>query len=385
MTRTSCPLCRSDKSKTIAEFPQVPVLCNALFPSEDAAKAAGKGDIDLTICADCAMIWNAAFDESAMAYSPGYENALHHSVSFQDFARDLVGGLIARHDLKGRAVFEVGCGDGYMLREFVNMGAANGIGFDPSMKGRASPFADGKAVTILPEAFDPTRTPHDCALALCRHVLEHIEDPVPFLDSLLENLPSADTPLYFEVPNSTWLLAKPSPWDVVYEHVGYWTGPSLARLFASAGLTDFVVSTAYNDQFLQIETARREGEPSRQMRVDEVLQIANSFAKSTAAAIDRWNAVLSQGYERVVIWGGGSKGITFTNFISQSGHRIRALIDQNPLKHGMHIPGTGTQVLPPESLSQIRPDLVVIANGHYEAEITKAIKAMDIACAIKIL
>ena len=385
MNLQSCPICGSSNYETISEFPHVPVLCNALFSTMEDAKAANTGDIELVICMKCAMIWNRAFDEKLMAYASGYENALHHSVSFQRFAKQLVGDLMGRHDLIGEAVFEVGCGDGYLLREFVNQGVANAVGFDPSMDGRSSPFADGYGVEILPENFDPSRTPHDCKLALCRHVLEHISQPAPFLKDLLSHLPRKETPLYFEVPNSTWLLSKPSPWDVIYEHVSYWTEPSLAKLFAEAGRSNVVVSTAYDDQFLQIETASKGTVRTNRVSVEDILDIGNTFSQSTAATINRWDGILSQGYENVVVWGAGSKGITFANMATFLGYNITALIDQNPLKHGLHIPVAATPVLPPESLGKIKPDLVVISNGLYEAEITQSIKSMGQSSSIKTL
>ena len=40
-----------------------------------------------------------------------------------------------------------------------------------------------------------------------------------------------DVPVYFEVPNAGWMLEAVSMWDVIYEHVGYWSGPALSALF----------------------------------------------------------------------------------------------------------------------------------------------------------
>ena len=73
-----------------------------------AAAAAPMGTVDLKLCNDCALIWNGAFEPERMVYAPGYENALHFSPKFQTFAEELAAGLVERHDLKGKHVFEIG-------------------------------------------------------------------------------------------------------------------------------------------------------------------------------------------------------------------------------------------------------------------------------------
>ncbi|WP_254023246.1 hypothetical protein [Mesorhizobium ventifaucium] len=53
--------------------------------------------------------------------------------------------------------------------------------------------------------------------------------------------------------------------------------------------------------------------------------------------------------EQTVVWGAGSKGITFVNVVPE-GARISALVDDNPHKQGRFAPGTGTPVVGRESL-----------------------------------
>ncbi len=47
------------------------------------------------------------------------------------------------------------------------------------------------------------------------------------------------------------------------------------------------------------------------------------------------------------------------------------MVDINPYKQGMFLPGTGHEVLAPEILIEIKPDLVVVMNQIYRAEITE--------------
>lgn len=80
-----------------------------------------------------------------------------------------------------------------------------------------------------------------------------------------------------------------------------------------------------------------------------------------------------------MIWGAGSKGITFANVLGKADAPLAALIDLNPRKHGLFVPGVALPVVAPETLSEIQPDLVLISNALYEAEISTQVCAMGLA------
>ncbi|MDQ6981970.1 MAG: phosphotransferase, partial [Mariprofundus sp.] len=74
-------------------------------------------------------------------------------------------------------------------------------------------------------------------IVVCRHVLEHVPNPIEFLESLRE-IPSwnHDTVVYFEVPNGMYSFADLGIWDFIYEHISYFCGTSLRACFERAGL-----------------------------------------------------------------------------------------------------------------------------------------------------
>ena len=55
-----------------------------------------------------------------------------------------------------------------------------------------------------------------------------------------------------------------------------------------------------------------------------------------------------------VVWGAGSKGVTFLNVLKSDG-AIDYLVDINPYKQGLYVPGTGQQVVSPDMLAEIWP------------------------------
>ena len=207
------------------------------------------------------MIWNAAFEPARMVYAPGYENALHFSPRFQAFAEDLAQGLVELFDLQSKHVFEIGCGDGHMLDLMVKHGAATATGFDPSMAGIDSPFTARDGVDIVPEYFRSDQLDRPFDAILCRHVLEHLDTPMPLLQDIRRAIGDRDVPVYFEVPNAGWMLRAVSMWDVIYEHVGYWTAPAMETAFRRAGLAPVSVREGYDGQFLMLEARPTDPDP----------------------------------------------------------------------------------------------------------------------------
>src|SRR5690606_26535194 len=109
-------------------------------------------------------------------YSPGYENSLHHSPTFQGWARGLATRLVEGHGLAGGTALEIGCGAGGFLSLLCEAGMARGIGFDPSYAGAPdATVTDPSSLDLHRGLLDEADAPPvaDADLAVCRHVMEH--------------------------------------------------------------------------------------------------------------------------------------------------------------------------------------------------------------------
>ena len=377
---TTCPVCEKAQPEPIFSLANVPVICNQLWPDQAAAREAPAGDVDLVICTGCGFAWNAAFDPARMHYAPGYENALHFSPRFQAFAEELAAGLVERFDLRGRNVVEIGCGDGHMLDLLSRQSVATATGFDPSMRDKETPYTAREGVQIVPEYFrsDQLERPFDAIL--CRHVLEHLDTPLNLMRDIRRAIGDRKVPVYFEVPNAGWMFEAISMWDVIYEHVGYWTAASITALFRRAGFAPSAVSAGYGEQFLMVEAwPCAPSEAGEVPNTQEIISRARAFGRATTAELNGWRERLSELDGRAVIWGAGSKGITFANALGASGAALAALVDLNTRKHGLVAPGVALPVIAAEALPGIAPDLVLISNALYEAEITEQVHAMGLS------
>ncbi|MEO1346881.1 MAG: class I SAM-dependent methyltransferase [Pseudomonadota bacterium] len=332
----------------------------------------------------CALVWNRDFDPDKMKYTVDYENALHFSQEFRDFANDLARMLIDRNDLAGSNVVEIGAGDGYFLETLVKNGVKTATGYDPSLP--PEKVVTTGNVRLIAEAFHPDQLSETFSAIMCRHVLEHLTDPLEVLTEIRRALPDGSASVYVEVPNAGWMLRSTSIWDVIYEHVTYWTAPSIQGVFERAGLAVTACDELYNDQFVGVQGHRSsDANAVDAVAIDRVRRDAAAFGAAADALIAAWRTFFDQLSGHTVIWGAGSKGTTLANVIGGENAGVVALVDQNPRKHGKYVPGAGLPVIAPEQLADVPPDCVVISNGLYLNEIQKQIKDMGIKAPVKVL
>ncbi len=377
-----CPQCHSDNTQIIFSYKDVPVLCCQLWPDTTEARKAPLGDMDLLLCKNCGLIINSAFDENLMKYTAGYDNALHFSPRFREYAEELGARLVRDYDLKDKKIAEIGCGDGYFMDLMVRHGAASGVGFDPSIKGmedKTTEFTTSGKVQIITEYFRTDHLPHEFDAITCRHVLEHLPDPGAFLRDVRKTIGDKDCILYFEVPNAQWLLESHSIWDVIYEHITYWTAPAIRTLFLRAGFEPVSITTGYNDQFLRIEARPGKGDPDAvptSQEIEALTKTSNEFTAAATGQVEKWETRLkdlaAKG-QKAVVWGAGAKGITFISVLDHIEESVAALVDISYRKRGKYAPKLAVPVVHVDDMKEVNPALVLIANEIYYDEIKQTL------------
>lgn len=223
----TCVVCDSLDIEIFIEIPQVPVHCNVLYSTREEAVGTPKANIWLGFCGSCGHIYNYAFDPDKLDYTQNYENSLHFSPRFQEYARSLANRLIERHNLYDKDIIEIGCGSGDFLKLMCEMGGNRGVGFDPSSAPNWSPNTDNAVVTFIQDFYSERYASYKADLICCRHVLEHIQFPRDFLSDVRQAIDeSLNTLVFFEVPNVLFTLKDLSIWDLIYENCSYFSAVS---------------------------------------------------------------------------------------------------------------------------------------------------------------
>lgn len=379
----TCTACSSANIRIFAEIKDIPVHCNVLWPTKLEALHAPRGDMRMAFCSDCGHVFNSSFDPKLMEYTQAYENSLHFSPSFQEFAEGLARHLIERYHLRNKDIIDIGCGKGDFLKLISRMGGNRGYGFDPSYV----PDESDKdfPVTFVQEFYSEAHTSYAADLVSCRHVLEHIQFPATFVGNVKRSIGNRpDTAIYFEVPNVLYTLRDMGIWDIIYEHCSYFSAHSLYSLFLAQGLMVNNVREMYGGQFLGLEAQpARNGRDSDSSGVNdlvEMITLIDGFGKAHREKIQYWQTTLNGLFrdgKSVALWGGGSKGVTFLNTFDTQGH-IGFMVDINPRKQGMYVGGSGQQIVAPAFLKNHIPHVVIVMNPLYEKEIREQLHGLGI-------
>jgi 2-polyprenyl-3-methyl-5-hydroxy-6-metoxy-1,4-benzoquinol methylase len=338
------------------------------------------------------MIYNRSFDPGRMHYTPVYENSLFFSPHFQAYAQAQAAQLIERYQLRDKDVLEIGCGKGDFLSLLCHGGQNRGVGFDPSYDGRSADSRMGGGITIIRDFYSEAYAEYAADFICCRQVLEHLEHPGDFLRQLRRTIGARrDTVVFFEVPNVLYTLQDLGIWDIIYEHCCYFSAPALTRLFQETGFTVLQVSLAFDGQYLCLEAIPATDDARRSMEAPEelgwILGDVVAFGENYRNKVQTWNGRLSRlcaAGNRVVVWGAGSKGVTFLNAI-EHGERIHCVADVNPHKQGRYVAGTGQKVLSPEETARLRPDTILVMNPIYKDEIWAKMSALGLDAEIMVV
>ncbi len=376
-----CKVCGAQGVADILAPQSVPLYCNVLWDDRAAAVAAPRGVLALEACPTCGHICNKAFDADALDYTPDYENSLHHSAHFSGYANALARRLVDRYDLRGKIVVDVGCGMGDFLALVCRLGGNAGRGYDRSCPATPPLSAGNADVTLIPEFFSADLPLPPIDFLICRQVLEHIADPAAFLAEIGRSAAvTDDTRLFFEVPNAAYTFEGDGIWDLIYEHCSYFGRASLTTLFQRCGFEVIASYELFSGQYLGLEARRvRPGSrPAPKLRAGATgtARFAALFAAKRAQWLDAVAAWTTAG-ERVVIWGAGSKGVSFLD--AQRPSAIEFAVDINPRKVDRFLPGSGAQVVSPTFLARYRPDRVILMNAIYQKEVSAHLEELGLS------
>lgn len=386
----SCPVCLTTNTIPFVEMSQVPVHCNLLWPTRVGALNAPRGDIELGFCPDCGHVFNLTYDPSLMEYTQDYENSLHFSPRFQRYAASLARRLVDRYDIRNKDIIELGAGKGDFLIMLSELGGNRGVGFDPSYVPGPEETVN-KQLTFIQDFYSDKYSDYEADLICCRHVLEHIEDPSGLVSTVrLAAGHRLETVVFFEVPNVLFTINAHSVWDIIYEHCSYFSPYSLARLFWQNDFKVLEISTTFEGQFLTIEALPSnepvESIPTQANELTEMAVSIRAFSRSYRQIVDVWQRRLQKMIDmgvKAVVWGAGSKGVTFLNTFKLQ-DVIEFVVDINPRKWGMHVAGSGQEIVPPDFLRTYHPEVVIIMNTNYEDEIQQQLGDLGITARIMI-
>lgn len=372
----TCPACGHHVAVRFFDGGNQPLATLAWPQSAADARDLPRYHLDFVRCVGCGHVFNATFDYANVPYSTKPNLMFNRAANWSQFLVKTQQDIMARLPEKPTVV-EIGHGDGSFLGALSDLRPAGRyFGFDPhgASKGAGS-------VSFRAELFDPSRHLSELKpdLVISRHVLEHLVNPLGFLQGMSYAAASLDIlPLaYFEVPCIDKAIRDRRTVDFYYEHSSQFTTNSFVRMLSRAAAEIVDIGHGYGEEvvfgFVRLGASSSAGGFARQSR---------AFLTHAEGALDtvaRQLAELADSGRRVAIWGGTGKSAAFMCRYNVDAKRFPLVVDSDPAKVGTFVPGTGQEMQSRDKLKTEAVDVIIIPPQWRAADIVREMKGAGIA------
>jgi hypothetical protein len=257
------------------------------------------------------------------------------------------------------------------------------VGFDPGYREERLSEALAGRVRFVKDFYSEKYAGCQADFVCCKMTLEHIHPASQFVATVRRAIGERyDTVVFFQLPEATRIVRDCAFEDIYYEHCSYFSPGSLGRLFRRNGFDVLNLEAEYAGQYLTIEARPARGAPAAPLaQEDDLAGLARHVAAFPArcrARVDEWRRRVRDAHgrgRRIVLWGSGSKGVSFLTTLGV-GESIDYAVDINPHRQGSYMPSTGQRIVAPAFLAEYRPDMVIIMNAVYRDEIARELERM---------
>lgn len=382
-----CRFCKTDLTEVFIDLVNSPAS-NSFLSQEQLVEPEVYYPLKVYTCHKCFLVQIAEYKKSDSIFNDQYVYFSSYSKSWLAHAKKYTESMVERFALNQHSqVIELASNDGYLLQYFNEKGIPV-LGIEPTAN--TAEVAKAKGIETVVDFFGvrlAKELQHRKAdLLLGNNVLAHVPDIVDFVAGMKLALKEEGV-ITMEFPHLMQLIDN-NQFDTIYhEHFSYLSFHTVKEIFYSQGLALFDVEeiethggslrifakhiaakthpvTENVDRLLRKEAAKGMTTLSYYNNFQQkALQVKLSF---TAFLLDQKNRG-----KTVAAYGAAAKGNTLLNYCGIKNDLISYVIDANPNKQNMWLPGSHIPVVQEEVLKTDKPDFVVIFPWNIKEEIMK--------------
>ena len=380
-----CRFCGEDLNKTFINLGAQP-LSNSYVSDEKQPE--NIYPLHVWVCGNCKLVQLEEYETPEEIFSE-YSYFSSYSDSWLKHAKEYTDYMVERFGFNDKShVVEIASNDGYLLQYFIEKGIPV-LGIEPAKNVAA--VAEQKGVTTLNEFFgvalaNKLAKKQKADLLLGNNVLAHVPDINDFVEGM-HVLLADDGIITMEFPHLLQLIAD-NEFDTIYhEHFSYLSFSVVNQIFAVHGLKIFDVEElethggslrifACHNNLNKYDISKSVAEMLRREETACLLDMTayTHFEKRVQQTKRDLLALLIQlknAGKNIVAYGAAAKGNTLLNYCGIGTDFINYVVDKNPNKQGVFLPGSRIPVLAPDIIKQTKPDYVLVLPWNLKSEITE--------------
>jgi SAM-dependent methyltransferase len=339
------------------------------------------------VCTHCWLVQTEDYARAEELFSSDYAYFSSTSSTWLSHARSYAEAMVEQLDLDGNSfVIEVASNDGYLLRNFVEAGVPC-LGIEPTAS--TADAAEILGIPVLREFFGGSLGNQLAAegkqadLIAGNNVYAHVPDINDFTSGLKAALKPTGI-ITLEFPHLMRLIEH-TQFDTVYhEHFSYLSLFTVQRIFQQAGLRVFDVEELSTHGGSLRVFGCHENEPRvtadsvEQLIKAEVahgLQSLSTYSGFQARADQVKDALLTflltqkRDGKSVMAYGAAAKGNTLLNYAGVKPDLLPMVCDAATAKQGKFMPGSHIPIVKPDTLREIKPDIVLVLPWNLAEEV----------------
>jgi SAM-dependent methyltransferase len=380
-----CQACGSPLTRTFADLGMQP-LVNSYVPPDRADAPEPLFPTHARVCDACLLVqvdhlrppedmfsdypYFSSFSDSWLAHAKAYADAMTGRFGLGEDSR----------------VVEIASNDGYLLQYFIEKNIP-ALGVEPAANIAEAAIARGIPTEI---AFFGKETARrlvakgwSADLVAAKNVMAHVPDINDFVAGV-SLLLKPDGVFTVEFPHLLELIREVQFDTIYHEHFTYLSLLAVTTIFERQGLTVFdVEKQPTHGGSLRVFAARsgagRAAGPAVRALLDEEKDSGldrpegyEGFQHRIVAVRDGLRAFLAEARaagKTVAAYGAAAKGTILLYYCGATDEDVAFVVDRNPAKQNLLLPGSHIPIRPVEALLETRPDYVLILPWNLRDEI----------------
>ncbi len=369
--------CSHPVERTVLDLGSAP-LSNAYLTPASLQRPESWIPLRLVICTNCLLVQVAHPQQPEGIFDANYAYFSSYSGSWLRHAESLVAQACDRLSLGTDSfVVELASNDGYLLQYVLARGIPC-LGIEPTQS--TAEVSISRGIETRMEFFGLTLARQVVAerghanLVIANNVLAHVPDINDFVAGIAELLGN-DGRAVIEFPHLARLVQERQFDTVYHEHYSYLSLHVADRILREHGLMIWDVERLpTHGGSLRIWACSDAAPIAPTPAFDTIMEgerlsglcDPSSYDVLQQSAIEIKNDLLSllieehRAKRRVVAYGAAAKGNTLLNFAGVRPDLIEYVVDRNPHKQGLHMPGCRIPIVPEQALIEAPPDTCLI-------------------------